>query len=146
MKRSQILSATKMLLAVLVSAFLTSGMAVAQNALKGTFELKEQARWDKTVLPAGSYTLAFENSSMPMRAVVRSADGKTVAIFSSSVSNDAASQQSFMLITGSGAERRVRSLNLPQLGVSLDYEPLTAAEREELSKKSVTVPVTIAAR
>ncbi len=43
-------------------------------------------------------------------------------------------------------ERRVRSLNLPQTGRVLIYEPLTKAEREQLAKAGQiqAVPVVIA--
>jgi hypothetical protein len=51
---------------------------------------------------------------------------------------DAAPGGSYLLITGSGADRRVRSLNLPQLGRSLVYR----RERENsVCTFSQTVPV-----
>jgi hypothetical protein len=45
-----------------------------------------------------------------------------------------------------GTERTVRSLNLPQLGKSVIFAPLTKSDREELAKagKSITVPVVTA--
>jgi hypothetical protein len=58
---------------------------------------------------------------------------------------DAASDGSYILITGSGANRLVRSMNLPQLGRSLVFKPLAERERETLyTKASQTVPVQIA--
>ena len=51
-----------------------------------------------------------------------------------------------LIVTASGNERRVRSLNLPELGQSLTFEPLTSTEREMFAKAGQidTVPVIIA--
>ena len=63
-----------------------------------------------------------------------------MAVAESSVS--AAPGGSYILITGSDDERQVRSMNLPQLGRSLVFKPLTRRERETLyATVSQTVPV-----
>jgi hypothetical protein len=48
--------------------------------------------------------------------------------------NDSTKRPTSLVITSFQGERRVRSLNLPQYRKSLIYEPLTKAEREQLSK------------
>lgn len=52
---------------------------------------------------------------------------------------------SYILITGLGNDRQVRSINLPQLGRSLIFSPITQQESETLfTKASQKVPVEIA--
>ena len=142
MKSTQILTTAKLLLAILVFSFLASGMAAAQSTWKGTFQLNDELRWGTAVLSPGSYTLTIESAQMPMVAMIRSANGKTVAFATTSISNDLISKNSSILIVGTGAQRQVRSLNLPLLGLSLEYRPTTVKENEEFSKlKTETVAV-----
>lgn len=52
---------------------------------------------------------------------------------------------SYIFITGSGNDRQVRSMNLPQLGRSLVFKPLARRERETLyATVSQTLPVQMA--
>jgi len=52
---------------------------------------------------------------------------------------------SYISITGSGNDRQVRSMNLPQLGRSLVFKPLSRRERETLyATVSQTLPVQMA--
>jgi len=147
MKHVRIFNATKLVLAVLAFAALVSGMATAQTVVKGKFQLTEEVRWGKAVLAPGAYTLIVETQQSPIRAVVRSEDGKTAAITMAFITNDATSKRCFIAVTGSGSEREVRSLNLPLLGMSVVYKPLTKAEKEELASGAAQmVPVTVAQR
>jgi hypothetical protein len=147
MKSTQILKTPKLLLAILVFSFLVTGLASAQNTLIGTFKLDEEAHWVKATLPAGTYTLTIDSAQLPVRAVIRSTDGKIVAMAITTITSDPVSDQSVMYVTGVGTQRKIRSLNLPQLGFSLDYAPMTKAEREYFSDvKTGAVPVTIASR
>jgi hypothetical protein len=135
MKNIRVFAAAKLLLAVLATAALISGSAVAQTIVKGTFQLDEQVQWNGAVLAPGSYTIVIDTAQMPLRALVRSVDQKTAAYISSGISDGLKSQQSFLVVTGLGANRRIRSLNLPQLGKSLVYDPMTKGEREELARQ-----------
>jgi hypothetical protein len=51
----------------------------------------------------------------------------------------------YLTITTQANERRVRSLNMPDLGKSVTFAPLTKSEREELAKAGQisTLPVII---
>jgi len=119
--------------------------ANAQTTLQGKFRLADEVRWGKAVLPAGDYSLIIESAQQPVRIIVQAADGKTATIALAETSVDASPGGSYIFITGSGADRMVRSFNLPQLGTELVYKSLTVAERETLySKASRTVPVQIA--
>jgi hypothetical protein len=127
---------------VLFSIVAGAVAANAQTALHGKFQLTSEARLGKAVLPAGEYTFTIHSVQSPI--VIQSVDGK-VSAMAASTSADAAPDGSYILITGSGANREVRSMNLPQLGSSLVFNRLTERERETLyTKASQTVPVQIA--
>jgi hypothetical protein len=147
MKTIRILATTKLVLAVLFATCVSTGVANAQSVLTGKFSLAEEVRWDGTVLPAGEYTLTIDNLQMPIRAIVRSVDGTKSAMFATAISEDAKGGASYIVVTNNGSERKVRSLNLPQLRLSLTYEPLTKRERTELEVAAAgTVPVVISNR
>jgi hypothetical protein len=130
---------------VLFSIVAAAVTANAQIPLHGKFQLASETRWGKAVLPAGNYSFTIESAQQPVRIVIQSADGKTGAMAQAETSVNAAPGGSYLFITGSGPERMVRSMNLPQLGTSLIYQPLTVRERETLyATASQTVPVQIA--
>lgn len=128
---------------VLLSLIAVAVAANAQSSLHGKFRLTSEARWGKAVLPAGEYTFTINSAQSPI--VIQSVDGKVSAMAAALSSVDAAPGDSYILITGSGNDRQVRSMNLPQLASSLVFKPLTPREREMLSAKAhATVPVQIA--
>ncbi|HEY2121440.1 MAG TPA: hypothetical protein VGH37_19815 [Candidatus Acidoferrum sp.] len=128
---------------VLFSIVLGAVAVNAQAALHGTFHLTRETRLGKTVLPAGKYTFTLNSAQGPV--VIQSVDGKASAIAIAESIDDAAPGGSYLFITGSGAERMVRSVNLPQLGRSLIFNPISQRERETLSARaSETVAVQIA--
>lgn len=131
-----------------VALFIISLTALAANAqatLHGKIQLTSETRWGRAVLPAGEYSLTIESVEQPVRIVIQSADWKTSAMAAAVSSVDATPGGSCVLITGSGRERTVRSMNLPQLRRSLVFKPLTEGERETLyAHASQTVPVQMA--
>lgn len=128
---------------VLFSIVAGAVAANAQTTFHGTFQLTSQVRWGKAVLPAGEYTFTMNSVQSPL--VIQSVNGKASAMASAISSVDAAPGGSYILITGSGAERTVRSMNLPQFHRSLLFRPLTEREQETLyAHASETVPVQIA--
>lgn len=130
---------------VLFSLVMAAVVGNAQIALHGKFQLTGETRWGKAVLPAGEYSLTIESAQQPVRIVIQSADGKTAAMAFAESSVDSAPGGSYLFVTGTNADREVRSMNLPQLGTSLIYKPLTKRERETLyARSSQTVPVQIA--
>ena len=130
---------------VLFSIVAGAVAANAQATLHGKFQLASETRWGKAVLPAGEYSLTIESAQQPLRIIIQAVNGKASAMAFADTSVDAAPGGSYLFITGSGADRMVRSLNLPQLRRSLVYEPLTKREREALyATFSQTVPVRIA--
>ena len=125
---------------VLFSIVVGAVAANAQTALHGTFHLTSTVRWGKAVLPAGEYTFTMNSAQSPI--IIQSVDGRASAMAVALSSRDAAPGGSYIFITGSGADRIVRSMNLPQLGRSLIFEPLSERQRETLyATVSQTVPV-----
>ena len=123
--------------------------AVAANAqtsssFRGTFQLTSDTRWGEAVLPAGHYELTLKTAESPW-FVIHSDDWKVSAMAKWMTWSDAAPGGNYILITGSGDDRQVRSINLPWLKRSLVFKPLTRSERETLyASASQTVPVQMA--
>jgi hypothetical protein len=78
--------------------------------------------------------------------VVRSASGKAQFIRATVATEDNKKGDNCLVIMARGNERRVLSLNLPELGQSLIYERLTKSERETVVKAEQAVPVIVAAK
>jgi hypothetical protein len=121
--------------------------ANAQTTLRGTVQFPNNVRWGKSVLPAGEYSLSITSAGMPVRVFIRSMDGKRAAIAQAEIMADPKPGGSYIVTTGTGSDQLVRSMNLPQLGFSLVYAPLTAKEREtQYASTSHTLPVQTAGK
>lgn len=132
-----------------VVLFTMVAAAVVANAqsLHAKFQLTSETRWGKAVLPVGEYWLTLDGAQQPVRVIIQAVNGKASIIAVAQASADAAPGGSYLFVTGSGPSRVVRSLNLPQIGRSLVYKPLTEHEQETLhTKASQTVSVQIAKR
>jgi hypothetical protein len=142
---TQRMSSVKLLLGVLVATIVFSAAANAQPTFEGKFVLPHEVRWNHAVLPAGEYSIQLESVGAPV--VLYSANTGRSFNTSAPMIADAQKGATRLNITNFGNERRVRSLNLPQIGKSLVFEPLTKTEKEMLAKagQNDSVPV-IAAR
>jgi hypothetical protein len=117
--------------------------ANAQNSFTGKVQLTSEVRWGKSVLPAGEYSLSIPSFQAPVRLYIQSMDGKTAALAVAQIANPEPGGN-FISVTGTGSNRQVRSMNVPQLGCSLVYAPLTSLEREKpYASVSQTLPVQI---
>jgi hypothetical protein len=126
--------------------FATCAFAASANAqsISAKFNLPYEVHWGKTVLPAGAYTISMDSLGNP--ALVRSATGKTAFFAPIPVKDDSHKGATALFVLVRGNQRVVRSLNLPEHGISLIYQPATSAEREMLTKADQidAVPVTSA--
>jgi hypothetical protein len=131
-------------LLVLFSVLLGAVAANAQDALCGKFHLANQVRWGQSMLPAGDYSFVLKSEKRPLIIGIYSADGRAVA-FAMARATESASEGSYILITQTGSNRVVRSINLPQLGHAFIYEPLNERKGEVLHAAHLqTLPVQIA--
>jgi hypothetical protein len=130
MQRKSVQDPMKMrfLLGVLLVTCLFAVVANAQPSYEGRFTLTHTVNWGNVVLPAGEYTITLESLDGP--ALVRSASGKTKFFAVARIKADAEKGGTSLVLTVIGNQRRVRSMNLPEFGRSLIYEPLTRNERE----------------
>jgi hypothetical protein len=138
-------STRPILLATLLMASIAFPVAAnAQPAWVGKFTLPYEVHWNHAVLPAGDYTISVDSKSSP--ALIRATNGSR-SIYTN-VPTAATSERgpASLLITGSGGQHTVRSMNSPLLGVSLVFQAIPKSEREALAKtgelESVPVMVT----
>jgi hypothetical protein len=140
----------KLFLLVLFSVCLIPSIANAQSLyLQGKFRLRNEVRWGKALLPAGDYSLTVDSrfsATNRVYAIVRSADGRKVAVAIATATGRPAPGGCFIFIT-SDETRQVRLLNLPERNVSLAFGPLSNGNREQLyAAKIEVVPVTLAGK
>jgi hypothetical protein len=124
-------------------AFATSANA---QSFYGKFTLPFDTHWGKTVLPAGNYTMSLNSETNV--ALIRSANGSTFGFTPIPIEATSKKGATALMVMVRGNERIVRSLNLPEHGVSLIYTPATSAEREILAKADQvqSVPVITAGK
>lgn len=136
----------KLFAAVVFATCVFTIAANAQPRFVGKFTLPYEVQWNHAVLPAGEYSMRMDSREIP--AVVRSSSSNRSHFIAVPTIADCKTGGANLLITIRGNEHRVRSLNLPALGVSLVYKPLTRTEREILTKEGhlEAVPVVIATK
>jgi hypothetical protein len=134
----------KLILGVLMTIFICGAAANAQPAFSGRFVLPQEVRWNHAVLPAGEYTVYMSSISAP--AVLHSKSTNQTFYTAPPMVSESQKGGIQLNITVQGRQRTVRSLNIPDIGRVLIFEPLTKAEMEKLAKADETevVPVTTA--
>jgi hypothetical protein len=131
----------KLIVGLLFATCVFTAAANAQPTFEGKFTLPYEVRWNHAVLPAGEYFIQLDANGMP--AVLTSkATGRSVNTLVP-ILDDGEKGAAHLTVTIRGNERIVRSVNLPQIGKTLVFEPLTQTEREMFAKagKIEAVPV-----
>jgi hypothetical protein len=138
------LSRVRLLVIVTLATCAFAAAANAQSSFTGKFTLPYEVHWGTAILPAGEYTITMD--TLHTAALVQSASNNQSFYTRVPMTDDSEKGAPCLFITVHGDERMIRSLNLPQFGRSLIYNPLTKAERELLAKTGQvrTVPVFIA--
>jgi len=134
----------KLFAAVVLATCVFTVAANAQPSFEGKFTLPYEVHWNRAVLPAGEYSIQVDAKGMPT-VVHSTSTGKSVNT-NPPILADLEKGAARLTVTIRGNERRVRSMNLPEIGKSLIFEPLTATEREMFAKAGQidAVPVVIA--
>jgi hypothetical protein len=132
--KTNILQHTKATLFLVVFATLISvaGASAQTTGFVGSFTLPHEVLWGAAVLPPGSYTIRMSSIHVP--GLIRSTDGKTQAYVFTVASGDPEKGNPSLTVMTRGSQRKVVSMNLPAVGASLVYSPLTKSERETLAK------------
>ena len=135
----------RLLLGVLIATFVFTAAANAQPSFAGKFTLPYEVRWGQAVLPAGDYVIRLDSTVSP--AKISPANGSSAGVYTEyPLVEDSHMSGVYLTITNHANQRRVRSLNLPQLGKVIVFAPLTKSEREAYAKAGQinTVPVVTA--
>ena len=131
--------------ATLLAIALFAGSANAQSLFKGKFTLQHETRWGHAVLPAGHYTLTFDNK-MPNMLVVRDANSLHVVAYEPiNITQDSTGGESALLIAVRGSQQIVHSLRIAELDQVFIYDRALASGREvEEARQSQAIPVIVA--
>jgi hypothetical protein len=135
----------RLLLGVVIATFVFTGAANAQPSFAGKFTLPYEVRWGQAVLPAGDYVIRMDATASPAR--ITPANGSSAGVYTEyPLVQDSHTSGTYLTITHETNQRRVRSLNLPQIGKMIVFAPLTKGEREAYAKAGQinTVPVVTA--
>lgn len=89
-------------------------------------------QWNQAVLPAGEYFIQVNANGTP--AIMYSAGARKSVNNGAPMVSDLEKGAAHLAITIRGNERKVRSMNLPGIGESLVFDPLTKTEREVFAK------------
>jgi hypothetical protein len=129
--------------AVLATA-LFAGSASAQSQFKGKFTLQHETRWGQAVLPAGHYTLTFDNK-MPNMLVIRDASSlRGAGYVSANNRQDSAGGESALLIAVRGSQQVVHSFRAAELGQTFIFDRELARRAVEEARQKQDVPVVVA--
>ena len=138
-------AALKLAIGVLIATCVFTTAATAQPSFAGKFTLPYEVRWGQAVLPAGDYVIRMDATASP--AKITPANGSSAGVYTEyPLVEDSHMSGVYLTITNHANQRRVRSLNLPQLGKVIVFAPLTKSEREAYAKAGQinTVPVVTA--
>jgi hypothetical protein len=130
--------------AVTLAVCFLAGAANAAPTFSGKFTFPYEVHWGRAVLPAGNYSITIDR--FEPAAIVRSTNGKTHFVVMHPPTSDSFNGGTFLFITVNGGQRRVRYLNIPRIGKSLIYEPLTKPEQEAIARggQLQAMPVAVA--
>jgi hypothetical protein len=131
----------ELIFGVLFATCVFTAAANAQPSFVGKFTLPYEVQWNDALLPAGEYSIQVDALGMP--TVLHSTSSGNSVNTNPPIVTDLEKGAARLTVTIQGNERRVRSVNLPQIGKSLIFDPLTKTEREMFAKagKIDAVPV-----
>ena len=122
----------KLILGILITTCVFTAAANAQPTFEGKFTLPYEVHWNHAVLPTGEYAIQVDSKETP--TVLRSTSSDKSAYTGVPMIADREKGAARLTVTIRGNERRIRSVNLPQIGMSLIFDPLSKTEREMFAK------------
>ena len=143
-KRS-ILRAT-LFLAAMAASLTLAGAARAQEAFVGKFTLPSPVSWNKTSLPAGTYSIRIESTAaFPMADISRDDSTSSFRMRVMCIGiGDYRNGSSALHLTGRKGALMVHSLVLADLKKEIVYERSVPRESIEEARVNASVPVLVA--
>jgi hypothetical protein len=134
----------KLFLGILIASCVFSAAANAEPSFVGKFTLPYEVHWGLAVLPPGDYSIRMDSTKAP--AMISSVSGSMRVYTESPTTADNERGGTYLTITTQGNEHKVRSLNIPELGKTVIFAPLSRSEREAFAKAGQieAVPVIVA--
>ena len=114
--------------------------ASAQNAIKGSFTLTHEIRWQNANLPAGDYT--FRADSRHSAMIVTGPNGSVFEL--AKVVDSKSDGPSVLKLERRGGTFYVCELDLPQLDMKASYSVPSASKDEELAQGPATEQILVA--
>lgn len=130
--------------ATLLATILFAGSANAQSPFKGKFTLQHETRWGLAVLPAGNYTLTFDNHLSNMLVLRDAESGRAIAYEPAYNAQHSTESGSALLIGVRGSEQVVHSFRLAELGQTFIYDRTLARRAVEEARQPQAIPVIVA--
>lgn len=131
--------------AALLATALFAGGANAQSPFKGKFTLQHETRWGRAVLPAGHYTVTFDNHFSQLLVIRDAKTLRAVAYEPTNDRQDSGEGGSALLIGVRGSQPVVHSFRLAELGETFVYDPALASRSAvEEARQAQAVPVIVA--
>lgn len=130
------------LLLLLSAPSVLSQPVAGQGVLHGGLTFETWVFWSEVPLSPGRYTLAIEFKSSTAGVTLISAEGKTWEFFPVGVLAGAESGQNQICLAVHENQWEVRSVNIPQFGLSLLYLPRNK-QGSRVTPRSNCVPITV---
>jgi hypothetical protein len=112
--------------------------AAAQDAIRGSFKLSQEVKWQNATLPAGEYTFKMNSTSATTPVFINGPRG-TIIELSHVNSVPASDRQSVLVLENHGGTLFVREMDLASLGVQIRYSiPKSARSETQLAKESAS--------
>jgi hypothetical protein len=119
----------------LTAVFASAVPASAQVAVRGSFTLHHQMRWQNRMLPAGDYTFELKSLATPL-ITLRGPKGPQ--FITALVADEKPISQSMLVVENRGNESCVRELRLASIGRTLRYSVPKASKDVELARGRIT--------
>lgn len=119
---------------LLLSAPWVFSQTFANGVLYGTVTFGDLVVWREVVLTQGSYSLTIDYSRAPVLVTLRSARGRKTVVTPDSILAGFESGHNQVCLVYEENRWHVRSLDLPDLGISLRYSPGNQPRNGEHSK------------
>ena len=141
MKSQKRRSISQLLTMGLLALFIMVAAAEAAPIYRGSFTLPYEAQWAQATLPAGDYTIRFQDVGSRTFVVVKEVKTGKEKAFLAAESTKEETGQSMLVVTNLGSRHIIHALRLAELGEIFVYEPERTREEAQKTYDTQTLPV-----